>query len=271
MPLKSVLNDLLISVKKNWEIVLVILIAIIVIVVFLVYSSKSKASSSEYFYYNNNKLDKATILSLLSKPCLLSIRDYVNILNSTDNLNTLFLQEICNNNVCPGYNPSNNTEILKLIKTISGSFIIKCIQTNDLYRLALVNLKINYMISSFIPNYPLFKRALTKGVYGVESINIYLNKEQQDIQSIVNLYNEKLPKLHMDDGQLSNSINNLGLDENDGNLYKSFIKDFINKMPDKDLLNNQDNASMDFSVPLFAKVASVTLFPIFTTSSVKCS
>lgn len=265
------LNKLQKELEDNWPIYLVIVIAIIIIIYFTVSILKSRKKSAEHFLYINGKLDKATVLSLLSKPCLLTIQDYVNILNSTDNLNTLYLQEICNNNVCSGYNPSNNAEILKLIKTISAPFIIKCIQTNDLYRLALVNLKINYMISSFTPNYPVFKRALTNGVYGVELINIYLNKEQQDIQSIVNLYNEKLPKLHMDDGQLSNSINNLGLDENDGNLYKSFIKDFINKMPDKELLNNQDNKSIDFSVPLFAKVASVTLFPIFTTSSVKCS
>jgi len=269
MPLKSVLNDLRISLKKNWEIVLTILIAITIIVVFLVYSTKSKASS-EYFYYNNNKLDKATILSILSKPCILSIRDYVNILNSTNNLNSLFLQEICNNNVCSGYSPENDNDIMKLIKTISGPFIIKCIQTNDIYRLALVNLKINYMISSFIPNYPVFKRALTNGVYGVESVNVYLNNKQQDVQSIVDLYNEKLPKLHMNDDQISTNIKNLGLDETDGNLYKSFIKELINKLPDKQLQQNQDNKSKEFSVPLFIKVASVTLFPVFTTPSMKC-
>jgi hypothetical protein len=264
------LNKLQKELEENWPIYLVIVISIVIILYFTISILKSRKKSTENFLYINGKLDKATVLSLLSKPCLLSIEDYINILNSTDNLNTLFLQELCNNNVCPGYNPSNNAEILKIIKTISGPFIIKCIQTNDICRLALVNLKINYMISSFTPNYPLFKRSLTNGVYGVESVNIYLDNEQQEIQSIVNLYNDKLPKLYMDDKQISNSIKYLSLDENDGNLYKSFIKDFINKLPDQELLNNQDNKSKDFSVPLFSKVASVTLFPIFTTPSIKC-
>jgi hypothetical protein len=252
------------------------LITIIIIVVFIlgilgilgiIYCSKS------YENYNYNKLDKKIILKIISKDCILDLRDYINILNSTENLKTIFLQDLCNNYICENYNPQNKNQLFGLIKTIVGKSIIKCILTNDIYRLALINLKINDMISSLpnISNYPIFKRALTNGVYGVEFINIYITNQQQSVENIVNLYLEKLPKLYLNEEQISNSINNLNLKGEDESLYRDFITKFINKIQSHHtLMNNKINKHKEFSIELFNIISTVTLYDLILEPSIEC-
>ena len=173
-PFESLKNFL----YNNSKVIALIAVIIVVILIAIMLSKKHESNIQQENYYYNS-LDKATLLKILSKDCVLSLRDYSNILNSTDNLRTLFLQQICNNYVCDNYQPQNEEQLFGLLKTIAGQCIIKCIKTNDIYRLALVNLKINDMITSIphpfkFTNFPVFKRALTNGVYGVESINMYL-------------------------------------------------------------------------------------------------
>lgn len=280
MSLEAVLRDLGKEISKNkyWIAGAIVCIGLIVVVILLF---QGKGDSSEYYYYNG--LDKGKILSILSKQCNLTLRDYVNILNSTNNLKAIYLQQLCNNNVCQGYNPKNEVELLKLIKSISAECILKCIKTNDIYRLALVNLKINDMVTSiphpFTHNYPIFTRALTNGVYGVETVNIYLKtykdgemtSEQKSVKDIVNLYLEKLPKIQQNDQQISTIVNQHSLDKKDADLYTSLVKDFINKIQSSPrLLDNKDNNSKDFSVDLFDIISTVTLLDLFLLPSLGC-
>ena len=260
----SIVESLKSFLYNNKKVITVIIIIIILIIVSIIFSKKY-----ENYYYN--RLNKTNVLKILSKECILTLRDYSNILNSTDNLRTIFLQDICNNYICNGYTLKNEEELLRLIKTISGQCIVKCILTNDIYRLALVNLKINDMITS-IPysfrnqNYPVFKRSLTNGVYGVESVNIYLADQQQTVKNIVNLYIEKIPKLYLNDEQIQENVNKVAMKENDSDIYKKFVKEFINKVK----LNKENNNTIEFSIELFVILATITLYDMITMSSIEC-
>ena len=245
-------------------------IAIIAVIIVIIVISLLLSKTYEHYYYN--RLDKATILKILSKDCVLNLRDYCNILNSTENLRTIFLQQICNNYICENYQPQNEEQLFGLIKTISGQCIIKCIKTNDIYRIALINLKINDMITSIprplhFTNFPVFKRSLTNGVYGVESINMYLADQQQNVKDIITLYNEKLPKLRITDQQMQDTINKQGLKENDASIYKDFVVNFINKVK----LNEINDNTKEFSVNLFVILSTITLYDMMTIPSVSCT
>lgn len=267
--------------KHKKVIGLISVITIVVIIVLIsVFVSKTKENYNNSYY---NKLNKETILSILSKDCNLSLRDYVNILNSTNNLKTIFLQELCNNPVCSGYNPKNEMELFRLVKSVSADCVLKCIKNNDIYRLALVNLKINDMVTSvphsFTHNFPIFKRSLNNGVYGVESFNVYvkvykdgsMSSDQKSVKDIVNLYLEKLPKLQQTDQQISSLVNQHSLDQKDTSLYTSLVKDFVNKIQSSPrLLENKNNDSNDFSVDLFCIISTVTLLDLFLLPSLGC-
>ncbi len=256
-------------IKDNKAIITLIIVIVVLSLVLVFFSN-----TYEHYYYN--RLDKATIHSILTKDCVLTLRDYVNILNSTSNLRTIFLQDLCNNYVCEGYNPQNEDQLLGLIKTISGECIVKCIRTSDTYRLALVNLKINDMINS-IPqslrnkNYPLFKRSLTNGVYGVESVNMYLIDQKQTVTDIVNLFLEKLPKLYLSENDIDATINKLGLKDKDADIYRFFVSNFINKEKDSQILfQNKKNNSQEFSVELFNVISTSILYDLMVIPSIKC-
>lgn len=264
--------------NKNKKVIGVIAVIVVIVVLISLYFSKTKENYNGY-----NNLNKETVLSILSKDCNLSLRDYVNILNSTNNLKTLFLQQLCNNPVCSGFNPQNEMELFRLVKSISANCVLKCIKNNDMYRLALVNLKINDMVTSiphsFTHNYPIFTRSLTNGVYGVESFNVYvkvykdgtMSSEQKSVKEIVNLYLEKLPKLQQTDQQISSLANQHSLDQKDASLYISLVKDFINKIQSSSrLLENKNNNSKEFSVGLFCIISTVTLLDLFLLPSLGC-
>lgn len=245
------------------------IIAVITIIVLVSYSlnSSTKSSSEESYFYNN--LDRQTVITILSKPCKLTLRDYTNILNSTENLRSLYLQQITNNYVCQNYDIKSEDELFSFFKSVAGECILKCIKENDVYRLALVNLKINDMIASVIPGYVIFKRALTNGVYGVEHVNIYIGNQQVSVKDIVETTLKNITPISDDD--INKVIKENNFNEKDGDLYEKYVKDFINKVQNSPPLRaNQDNKSKEFSIELFDVVSTINIYRVFTVNSLKC-
>jgi hypothetical protein len=257
---------------KKYIPIAIVVISILVIISILYYYIR--INKEGYFY---NKLDRAMVITILSKSCNLTLRDYVNILNSTNNLRTLFLQELCNNKVCVNYkfNPYNDKtdeqELLQLIKSVAGDCIIKCVKSNDVYRLALVNLKINDIMAGVLPDYPIFRRSLTNRVYGVESVNIYIGNKQENVQSIVDLTMKTINNMNFNDQQILENVNKVGLSEKDAELYKNYVLEFLNKLnSNKTLMENKNNNKDDFSVELFNIVSTLNLYNIFLVPSLNC-
>lgn len=248
------------------------------------------ASISYYYFYIKenyfyNKLNKDTVLKILSKSCNLSLRDYVNILNSTSNLRTLSLQEICNNNICNNYRPNyqyntqdNETETIRLIKTIIGECVIKCIKEKDTYRLALVNLKVNDILASQLSelsqsqkSYPIFKRSLTNGVYGVESVNIYIGNVQESVNKVMNLTDLTAKTIsNMPEKEIDENIKKFNLEGKDAQLYKDYVSSFLNQLALSDINNKENKESNDFPIELFNIVATLNLYKLFTLPSLSC-
>jgi len=215
------------------------------------------------------------ITTILSKSCNLTTRDYVNILNSTNNLKNIFLQELCNNKVCVNYkfNPFNDKtdeqELFQLVKSIAGESIINCIKTKDIYRLAIINLKINDIIAGVLQDYPIFRRSLTNGVYGVENINIYLGNKQENIKNTVDLTMKSID--YFNDQQVLENINKFSISGKDAEMYKEYVLSFLNKLQsNKTLMENKNNDKVDFSIELFNIVATLNLYKIFTVPSLTC-
>ncbi len=249
---------------KHFVITLLILF-VILFVINITYNPFS-CNSEGYFY---NKLDTSVVLSILSKPCNLTLREYVNIQNSTNNLKTLYLQEICNNYICDKYVINNVNDLERFVKTVAGHCILKCIRNNDIYRLALVNLKINDMLSSMISSLPLFQRSLTNGVYGVETVNIYLGNKQASVKEIVDLAQKSI--FSLTDDEINKNVDSLGLNQKDAELYKSIVTEFINKLSNNIPLNeNKNNNKKEFSIELFDILSTLNLYKLFTLQSLVC-
>jgi hypothetical protein len=251
--------------KENYMYIIIAIVAIIAVVVLI------KSFKKENFY---NQLTRKDIQKILSKDCVISLADYINISNSTNNLKTISLQDLCNNEICLDFNDFNNSiNLQRLIKTITGEFIMKCIKSNDTYRLALINLKINDMLSSQnIENMPIFKRSLTNGVYTAESVTIYMPNmsEKIKVKDMVNLYLEKLPKLKQNEEEIIQTIQNNSLNKKDADLYRLFMNNFVNKIQMQYLLENKENNSFDFSINLFDIISTITLLDVFVLQSLEC-
>jgi hypothetical protein len=254
---------------KKYVPIIIVIISILVIISFTFYYFKVKEN---YIY---NRLNRTDINKILSKPCNLIISEYVNILKSTNYLKTLFLQELCNNKVCVNYkfNPFNEKtdeqELFQLIKSIAGESIIKCIKTNDIYRLALINLKINDIMAGVLKNYPIFKCSLTNGVYGVERINIYIGNNLEKAKNIVDLTMKSIE--YINDQQILENINKIGLSGKDAEMYKEYILSFVNKLQsNKILMENKNNDKQDLTIELFNITATLNLYKIFIVSSLTC-
>jgi len=254
---------------KKYLPIIILIISILVIITLSFYYLHVKEN---YFY---NKLDRSMITTILSKSCNLTTRDYVNILNSTNNLKNIFLQELCNNKVCVNYkfNPFNDKtdeqELFQLVKSIAGESIINCIKTKDIYRLAIINLKINDIIAGVLQDYPIFRRSLTNGVYGVENINIYLGNKQENIKNTVDLTMKSID--YFNDQQVLENINKFSISGKDAEMYKEYVLSFLNKLQsNKTLMENKNNDKVDFSIELFNIVATLNLYKIFTVPSLTC-
>lgn len=254
---------------KKYIPIAIVVISILVIISLSIYFIKIKEN---YFY---NRLDRSMVLTILSKSCNLTQRDYVNILNSTNNLRTLFLQELCNNKVCINYkfNPFNDKtdqqELFQLIKSIAGESIINSIKSNDMYRLALINLKINDIIAGVLKDYPIFRRSLTNGVYGVETVNIYLGNKQENVKNVVELTKKSIT--YFNDQQILENINKFGLSDKDAQMYKEYVLSFLNKLQsNKTLMENTNNDKEHFSIELFNIIATLNLYKVFIVPSLTC-
>ena len=254
---------------KKYIPIIILIISILAIIAISAYYIGIKEN---YFY---NKLDRAMVITILSKNCILTDRDYINILNSTNNLRTIFLQELCNNKVCVNYkfNPFNEKtdeqELFQLIKSIAGDCIIKCIKQKDMYRLALVNLKINDIMAGVLKDYPIFRRSLTNGVYGVETVNIYLGNKQENVKNVLELTNQSL--MYFNDQQILENVNKFGLSGKDADLYKEYVLSFLNQLQSsKILMENKDNHKEEFNIQLFNIIATLNLYKIFTVPSLSC-
>jgi hypothetical protein len=254
---------------KKYIPIIIVIISILAIIAISTYYIGIKEN---YFY---NKLDRSMVITILSKNCILTDRDYVNILNSTNNLRTIFLQELCNNKVCINYkfNPfnekSDEQELFQLIKSIAGDCIIKCIKEKDIYRLALVNLKINDIMAGVLKDYPIFRRSLTNGVYGVETVNIYIGNKQENVKNVLELTNKSLA--YFNDQQILENVNKFGLSGKDVDLYKKYVLSFLNQLQSsKILMENKNNDKVDFNIELFNIIATLNLYKIFTVPSLSC-
>ena len=254
---------------KKYVPIIIVIISILVIISLSFYYLHIKEN------YNYNRLDRSMVNTILSKSCVLTQRDYINILNSTSNLRTLFLQELCNNKVCVNYkfNPFNDKtdqqELFQLIKSIAGESIINCIKTNDIYRLALINLKINDIIAGVLQDYPIFRRSLTNGVYGVETVNIYTGNNQENVKNIIDLTMKSIT--YFNDQQILENVNKFSLSGKDAEMYKEYVLSFLNKLQsNKILMENKNNNKDDFSIELFNIVATLNLYKVFIVSSLTC-
>jgi hypothetical protein len=254
---------------KKYIPIAIVVISIIIIISLSFYYLNVKEN---YFY---NRLDRAMVITILSKPCNITLRDYVNILNSTNNLKTIYLQEICNNKVCVNYkfNPFNDKtdqqELFQLIKSIAGESIVNSIKKNDIYRLALINLKVNDIVAGVLKDYPIYRRSLTNGVYGVETVNIYLGNKQQTVKDVVDLTMKTVT--YFNDQEILNNVNNFGLSGKDAQIYKEYILEFVNKLQSNNILmQNKNNNKDDFSIELFNIVATLNLYNIFILPSLSC-
>jgi hypothetical protein len=137
--------------------------------------------STESFLYN--KYDRAQIARALSTEELtkLSLREYIYIMNSSYNLQTLSLQELCGNYILgcdTGVQLRTVADVHAWAGKVAGAKIIQCVERGDWFRLAMILLKMFDSVCAVDKNYEQwFERSPTNGVFGVESIRMMKNGE----------------------------------------------------------------------------------------------
>lgn len=215
--------------------------------------------------YPYNKLYKSTIKCLLEKNIPLSVRSYTNILDSTQNLDTISLQELCQNFSCEcQYTPDiDPTYYVRVIKTVSAEAILNCIKIEDWLRLALINWKIINMLN-FLGDKRSILRTPNIGVYGVEHINILVDNKVKSLNELVRPDSLKI----ITDPEIDNNIKIYNLNKKDSELYRRYVKEFYNPflycMPTDNILNSDIK---DIPVPLFAKLSTIAISSIFNVNS----
>lgn len=132
----------------------------------------------ESFFYNT--YDRSQVgKSLGNQATLLSLDEYVNIMNSTQNLKTMSLQELCGNWVLgcdSAVKLRTRADVRKWAKQVAGAKILECAERKDWYRLAMILLKVfdsQCAVDKRCVQW--FERAPTNGVFGVESIRMMRN------------------------------------------------------------------------------------------------
>jgi len=204
---------------------------------------------NENYSYNYTKLNREEVEQILKKECNLTLRDYINVLNSTDNLKLLSLQEICNNFICPELTIKDSNELMSFINTIAGKCIMKCINNKDWYRLAFVNLKVNSLMSILQNTKLVYKRALTNGVYSAEYINMYYDENQINIYDLANMYsqNYKIIKISNPD-------------------FEKYANDMLSKISN---IKSDDNV-LNINPIEFAMISTLSLVNIFDFPLLNC-
>lgn len=143
---------------------------------FIFYSNESYTSYSSYGrgYNTYNRKEIETTLDLEEN---MKLQEYINILNSTSNLKTLSLQELCNNPIlsCDETSELKTTEeFLNFCKKVASQKMNECMEKKDWYHLSLIMLKIFNFLSYFGDKRG-FERSPTNGVYSNESIRMLMD------------------------------------------------------------------------------------------------
>jgi len=156
---------------------------------------------------------------ILVKNCNLTLPDYISILNNTTNTQSISLQELCQNFTC-NVEQLDREKVLKMIATVAKPAIVNCLKNEDWLRLALINLKIYDIINIFDKSF-IAERALTNGVYGVESINI----PKQDLIEII-----KYTQTNLNEKTAKEFSKKNGFDKTDEESlleYTNFVNKFL--------------------------------------------
>lgn len=208
---------------------------------------------AESFLYN--KYDRAQIEQALSAEDLkLSLREYVYILNSSYNLQTLSLQQLCDNYIlgCDDANtqPHTPAEVRIWAGKIAGAKIIECAERGDWYRLAMILLKLFDIVCAVDKNCKQwFERSPTNGVFGVESIRMMKDGE------LFPLY--KLPSIPSIDSDRWNA-------EYVEKVYRPFKKDLIRMIEcGKKAAQTDSNKCNLLTVDTFCKLGCVMARDLF--------
>lgn len=230
----------------------------IVLTLLFVFPNKKE----DYVY---NKLTKQTIECLLNKNIPLTIRSYTNILESTQNLDTISLQELCQNFTCEcTYSPEiSPTYYVRVIKTVASEAILNAIKNEDWLRLALINWKIINMLN-FIGDKRSVLRAPSIGVYGAESVNVLVDGKVKNLNELVVPGSLKI----ITDSEIENNIAFYKLSTKDADIYKRYIKEFYNPFlyctVTNDILGKEIR---DIPVEIFSKISTIAISSIFNVNS----
>lgn len=220
---------------------------VILLLLLLIFLRKN----GENYSYNYTKLTKDQVLEILKKDCNLTLKDYINVLNSTENLKNVSLQHICNNLICSELSINNSKDLMSFIHTIVGKCVLKCIENKDWYRLAFINLKVNMLLELLEQTKLVYKRALTNGVYSAEYINMYYEAEQLNVTDLMNMYIENFKDIKL----------------NEDMAITSYIKGMLNNISN---IDNQDNKSFNLNPVEFAMISTMSLVNIYESPLLDC-
>lgn len=216
----------------------------------VVYKMMYPDTKEPFFYNTYNRSQISTAL----KDETLSLDEYCNIMNSTQNLRTMSLQELCGNWIlgCDSQDRlmlHTRADVRKWGKQIAGAKIVECAQKKDWYRLAMILMKYFDSECAVDPNYvQWFERTPTNGVFGVESVRMMKNREIYPMWRLPPIPEIAVTQLDTDD------LYKEYVDE----VYRPFRVDLSDKV-DCEKRKPLDQRCELLSIPLFCKLGCVML------------
>lgn len=136
--------------------------------------------TNEQFMYNTYDRERVS-KSLTRQIRNLTLDEYVNIMNSTQNLKTISLQELSGNLILgcdSGVQLRTRADVYKWAKQVAGRTIVECAKKQDWYRLAMILLKLFDSECAVDPHYvQWFERAPTNGLFGAEAVRMMRNND----------------------------------------------------------------------------------------------
>lgn len=165
--------------------IIFLVISFAVALYFIFYSNESYASYSSYGR-GYNTYNREDVKNTLALPENMKLQEYINILNSTSDLKTLSLQELCNNPIlsCDETGEIKTMEeCISFCKKVASQKMNECMENRDWYHLSLIMLKI-FNFLAFFGDKRGFERSPTNGVYSNESINMLMDGEPMTISQI---------------------------------------------------------------------------------------
>ena len=233
----------------TWATVLLVLVALAgtAAVGFLIYKLVKGPSHQENYQYLHH---------ILKKDCILTLPDYITLLDDTTNTQSISLQELCQNWTCNVENV-DQTNVSNMITTVAKPAIAKCIKNQDWLRLALINLKIYNIMNMFDKSYQA-ERALTNGVYGVEYIII----PKEDLVKII----DTTPHLDVKSAVYFSKKNGFNKEDEDALVeYATFMTNVAKEEP---LIKKTIMGCDKIDPFLFAVMSTISIgYAIFTKKS----